>query len=460
MTKASIRTSAIDIRQWAFVILGVAVFSFGDYSARAIGPDTPSYEGNCTKSGCHDEFKKRSVVHSPVETDACDACHEKSPGEAHKFTLPRSGAALCTDCHEEEKFQGKSVHGPVAQGQCTACHDPHGGAAKNLLVDETIEKLCTQCHEEVMEHKFVHGPVAAGACTVCHQPHASAHAKLLTQPQRELCLDCHTTVQDRLSESKHVHLPVQDGCVACHNPHGADSPMLLAAADSKQICLDCHADIGELLDSSKVQHKPMLGAGACVTCHDPHASSEQSVLLKPSMDLCLACHNQEQRLGDAVVANIGKTLEANAHHHGPIQSKDCAACHNPHGGPKHSLLARGYPNTFYAAFEEQAYALCLECHEAEALTEKETGDATGFRDGPRNLHYVHVNRTVKGRTCRACHDPHASKNGKHIVESAPFGKWKIPLKFESTSTGGSCQPGCHRPERYDREKPAVSAIVP
>jgi len=457
---AAIRSITFDVRHFACVILGAAVLSFGNHNAGASEPEIPKYEGNCTTAGCHDEFTKRLVVHSPVETGACDACHEKSPGDAHKFTSSLSGAALCTECHEEEKFQGKVVHSPVAQGQCDACHDPHGGAVKNLLKAENIEKLCAECHEEVVkEHKFTHGPVAAGSCTACHQPHASDQAKLLPQPQRDLCLDCHTTVQDRLSGSKSVHQPVQDGCTACHNPHGADNPMLLAAADSKQLCLDCHTEIEEYIDSSKVQHEPMLAAGACVTCHDAHASAEQALLVKPSMELCLACHNQELRSNDAAVADIGKYLQANPHHHGPIQSKDCAACHNPHGGPIRSLLTRNYPEKFYAAFDEQAYALCFECHEADAFTDKETDNATGFRNGLQNLHYLHVNRTVKGRTCRACHDPHASKNDKHIAESVPFGKWRIPLGFESTSTGGSCQPGCHVPQRYDRESPVINGAA-
>jgi len=76
----------------------------------------------------------------------------------------------------------------------------------------------------------------------------------------------------------------------------------------------------------------------------------------------------------------------------------------------------------------------------------ETDEATGFRNGERNLHWVHVNKKTKGRTCRTCHEVHASKRPRLVAESVPFGKrgWRLPLNFEKTETGGSCQPGCHR----------------
>ena len=71
-----------------------------------------------------------------------------------------------------------------------------------------------------------------------------------------------------------------------------------------------------------------------------------------------------------------------------------------------------------------------------------------------NLHYLHVNRDKKGRTCRACHETHASNAEKHIRDSVPFGKggWELPIGFEKTASGGSCSPGCHKPIGYDRDR--------
>src|SRR3712207_4444732 len=80
-----------------------------------------------------------------------------------------------------------------------------------------------------------------------------------------------------------------------------------------------------------------------------------------------------------------------------------------------------------------------------------TATATGFRDGDRNLHFLHVNRAEKGRTCRACHDAHSSSVANHMRESVPFGDWALPVGFQPTADGGSCTPGCHLPVSYSRK---------
>ena len=68
--------------------------------------------------------------------------------------------------------------------------------------------------------------------------------------------------------------------------------------------------------------------------------------------------------------------------------------------------------------------------------------------------------TGKGRTCRVCHEPHASDGEKLISkEGTQFGDWKIPMNFKITSTGGSCAPGCHRSFKYDRDKPEVYPVI-
>jgi predicted CXXCH cytochrome family protein len=83
----------------------------------------------------------------------------------------------------------------------------------------------------------------------------------------------------------------------------------------------------------------------------------------------------------------------------------------------------------------------------------ETSFATNFRDGERNLHYLHVHNKQKARSCTLCHSLHGSNNPKLIADSVPFGKWSLPLKFVKTETGGGCAPGCHKPQAYDRKSP-------
>jgi len=105
------------------------------------------------------------------------------------------------------------------------------------------------------------------------------------------------------------------------------------------------------------------------------------------------------------------------------------------------------------------------------LRDKETTTLTNFRDGKRNLHFLHVNRPEKGRTCRACHETHASTHPKHIRDAVPFGKvnWPLELKYQveyadintgeacdtpsdtCVKTGGSCV-ACHKRVYYNYTK--------
>jgi hypothetical protein len=170
----------------------------------------------------------------------------------------------------------------------------------------------------------------------------------------------------------------------------------------------------------------------------------------------LSCHDKELLSAHGKVPNIAKLLKECAYHHGPIKDKKCAPCHaHVHGGGDFRLLCRQYPPEFYTSFAESEYALCFGCHDAAAMAKERTKSLTKFRNGDRNLHYLHVNRNMKGRSCRACHNSHASDNPKHIAKSVSFGAmhWELPLNCELSDTGGSCSPGCHKPYSYDRESP-------
>ena len=450
------RSTPPRVRTWDFPCAGVALLWLC-LVAKGQSPGTTRYEGKCSDAACHGDFLKRESVHAPVENGQCESCHEVENAVTHKFKLARSGAALCTECHDEETFQGKVVHAPVANGQCDACHDPHGGKAKGLLKAANLSELCLECHDETLKDlSFVHGPAAVGQCASCHDAHVSKHPKLVRAEQPALCFECHDDMKERIEGSKHVHEAVKGDCVACHKPHGAGNKMLLSSV-APALCADCHEDIIDTAKGAAHPHSPVTADGGCTTCHDAHASKNGKLVAgENTRTACLSCHNKEIKVGDRTIRDMAALLKDAPDHHGPIRDGDCVACHAAHGGAVHALLGHAYPQRFYSSFSEDAYKLCFECHEVEAFDSAETDDATAFRNGKQNLHHVHVNKSSKGRSCRACHDPHASRLPHHIVERSSFGSWTIPINFQATANGGTCQPGCHRAYGYDRETPVVN----
>jgi predicted CXXCH cytochrome family protein len=393
----------------------------------------------CASAQCHATLLKAKTVHPPTET--CGSCHESvatpHPQKGKRtFVLTQAPPALCFGCHEAFGKKGQ-VHPPVKDGACTTCHDPHASAEPKLLV-QPLKDLCGSCHDVPGKAKQVHGPVSAGDCTACHAPHESDAKPLLVKPGEDLCFGCHQEIQDLLKK-KNVHPALASGCTSCHNPHGADYPKLLSDEGAK-VCYQCHDPIAAKVEKAPVVHAPVKSAAGCASCHSPHAADQAKLLLKPEKETCLGCH-------DKVITQAMTVL------HGPINQGKCVPCHDPHGSQVPRLLVKEFPRDPYAPYTEGEYALCFGCHKRDLLQYPDTSFATNFRDGERNLHYLHVNDKQKGRSCVLCHDMHGSSSPRLIAESVPFGKWNLPLKFVKTETGGGCSPGCHRPAYYDRKVP-------
>ena len=417
-------------------------------SAANKAPD--KIQGDCISSECHSTMGKAAFVHGPVEGGDCVTCHAQPEEGRHRFDpVPAGETPICYDCHDA-KNTGKFIHGPVESGECTACHDPHESPNKFLLRKPGAE-LCWECHEnDKTNFPFVHGPAAVGACEGCHDPHSSNYEMRLRAPGNDMCFQCHEDKKEALTAQPHIHKPVKDKCISCHSPHGTAHKFQLLD-EPPGLCLGCHKEIAKQLAEVTTKHGALARDKTCLNCHDAHASPYAKQLLLPPMDLCLSCHDKAMETPTEPIIDMKQWLADNPDHHGPIREQDCTACHDPHGSKNMRILRKAFPKTFYAPFDEKNYALCFGCHQPTLVKEEKTTTLTGFRDGERNLHFLHVNRKVKGRTCRACHEPHASKQPKHIRDTVPFGSWALPINYEKTESGGKCAPGCHVPKEYNRE---------
>lgn len=431
-----------------FFLLSLTVFLLNAHNAGA--------QTDACLSGCHAPLGKYAVMHSPAK-DGCTICHQVTVEAADKITkhpdhlaitLTQSGADLCYMCHEPKNTK-KTVHAPIMGGDCISCHDPHGSPNKAML-KEVMPKLCFSCHPESMvQQKVMHPPVAAGDCSSCHDNHQSDYPKRLILEGNALCFMCHPDKEDGIKTKKTVHPPVKQSCTLCHNPHGSPNKAMLLDA-VPVICSTCHPNEAGLAKKAISKHGPMNDAKACMNCHNPHFSDQPRLLPASQMDLCLGCHNKELTAGQGPIMDMKSLLEANKDRHGPVKTGDCVACHNPHGSDYWRILVKYYPADFYAAFSEGKYALCFNCHDTAAFLDLKT-KKTNFRDGSRNLHFIHVNKNEKGRTCRSCHEVHASAGAPvHIKDTLEFGGWKMPVNFTKKQNGGTCAPGCHGEKQYER----------
>ncbi|UFS71066.1 cytochrome c3 family protein [Geomonas sp. RF6] len=419
----------------------------------------PAFAGGCVTSTCHPDIAAFKKLHSPVKDGDCTSCHVQRVKEhplkgGKSFELAAKGASLCSSCHDG-MVKKKFVHVPVKEGECLSCHNPHGAAERYLMdVGDDKTALCLNCHDEApFKEKWMHGPAAVGSCTECHDPHDAAEKKLLKGSVRDLCLKCHADFSHTLKGAPVTHPPVKEGpCTACHNPHGTPVSMFLNDK-MPDLCVGCHKGIGKKAEEAKVPHKPLKKEGGCSNCHSSHYSNAKGLLAQDEKSTCLNCHGTDT-LGKPPLRNIKKEIAGKKYVHGPIQKGQCKACHDPHGSDNFRMLIGGYPEPLYVPYKAGSYDVCLKCHEKNMLSYPDTTIYTKFRNGNRNLHYVHVSNVRKGRTCRVCHAAHAS-NGERLlhVEGMTFGEWKIPINFKITPNGGSCAPGCHRAFVYDRVTP-------
>ena len=222
---------------------------------------------------------------------------------------------------------------------------------------------------------YVHAGTTDMVCKECHRFRNGKFDFSRNIPARSDCTSakCHANAKANM---EYVHGPVGAGvCISCHNPHGSFYRNQLARSD-RELCMVCHQAKQEEF-SKKVIHPPV--EEGCTTCHDPHQSPVRFQLKEekgePVSTLCFECHDPE--------------IFSKRYQHGPVGAGDCIACHNTHASDNEKLLIA----------PKKDGQLCFQCH--------------SDRKDSFNLKEVHA--PVR-EDCSKCHDPHSSEHKMQLYK--------------------------------------------
>ncbi|MGO8672209.1 MAG: cytochrome c3 family protein [Capsulimonadaceae bacterium] len=365
----------------------------------------------------------------PDSLKGCESCHgpgsaHTSLGSANKLPIPSSDdpanvIKICGACHLQQSTsqapaswqnipQADYLHSQHGRNgmSCLSCHTGHPNGNTAALIKPAPD-LCLDCHGSVLESSpgkkaaYTHMPVASGLCLKCHDAHGGSNSSMVVDNIGAVCKTCHDT-SDKSFSAAHYGQPAENSdCSECHDPHSHDKDKALMPANQhmpfqSRLCETCHtkpttpgAEIGfikpetelcfschpasTMMPDGDTAHPPVQ-AGMCVTCHNPHASTQNNLLRGRVANVCFTCHKQTEQ----------DTLSPFKH---PIleSTMDCMLCHSPHSSPNKSLLVT----------DQQT--LCSQCHKpshSHPVFKKDNGDP------------VYVPGTKNILTCASCHDIH------------------------------------------------------
>jgi DmsE family decaheme c-type cytochrome len=304
-----------------------------------------------------------------VSAPATPAASASAPNTSVQGTqYSKKGADTCLDCHDAESDTAthttaaifKSPHGrrgdprsPFGKGglQCEACHGPGANhsikESKQLLNINSMKassfytpaqrnQACLSCHQDTARNAWHGGGHDSSqmACTDCHKMHTDRDAVMAKQTETEVCFRCHK--QQRADFQKASSHPLRVGrmaCSDCHNPHGSTTQAMLNKPTLNQTCFTCHAEKrGPVL----WEHAPV--AEDCSLCHTSHGSVRTALLTKSTPALCQDCHSVA---GHPAVARTGAALPG-AGGGGSIFviAGACTNCHSQVHGSNHPAGAK------------------------------------------------------------------------------------------------------------------------
>lgn len=209
------------------------------------------------------------------------------------------GTKTCAECHAElVRDFSSATHARIkANGRnamdigCESCHGPgslhnqSGGAAHTIINPRKSPSVCFQCHLDTRgqfnlpnHHPVIEGKVTCADCHSSHKGNAIVGGGTSLATEQQTCAKCHTA---QAGPYVFEHEAVREGCSTCHTPHGSVNEKLLITRDSS-LCLKCHMQqqtaggkifIGGRDHSSSMMRGTCWSAGCHEAVHGSHIGS-------------------------------------------------------------------------------------------------------------------------------------------------------------------------------------------
>jgi predicted CXXCH cytochrome family protein len=195
---------------------------------------------------------------------------------------------------------------------CDGCHSVNYDIDTKKVTEWNVG--CERCHGPGSDHLRHQG-----------QPNIINPAKLDYVQANDTCIQCHSQGQPLTNPIKGKYY---DWPVGFHMGKKLVDFWKLEDHKLGELSFthfpDGTAHKNRMQGNDFVQSLMYTRGVTCVSCHDPHGSENDAMLIKPVTEICASCHGPNTQNGPHA-----PTLEAHTHHAPGSAGSQCVACHMP-----------------------------------------------------------------------------------------------------------------------------------